>query len=472
MNDEHGPPTTLSEPLTVDLDRIVDFPWEVLEYLSWLRQRPSSREPSESYLFEAPRVRFTLSETDLVVAERGIGVSVTPSGLRLTTPRAASEVAVEGLGPSERATIERLLLQLDGQAPIGALRARLDAPAERVLDALLAAAFGKLIFAPLAVMSAERAISGIEITRFPGSPYEVARPYWKNMGAVRAAADLLFASVDDDQAFVRELRKLHVVLLMGADLQSYYQPASPISSGRAAPGRFMLTPAELIDCPDGALFVSGPRVAAVPLGGAFYHALLARSLGEPEAAPHGGVDRAELDWGRLVHARAPTDPAPAPWYCPPRPLHTEHLRTLRGSLGVAARAARAADRSACVTALAAFHQDFVRLHPFHCGNQSLAMNLVNGVLNQALGAGMPHLILDHLAFRLSPGAYARVFRRAVDAYVDPGASVAARYLRLASNRTRTFELVRQLGAASTLEEALALTQADATTARLLLLTDD
>jgi hypothetical protein len=463
---------TPSAPLTADLDRIVDFPWEVLEYLSWLRQRSSSREAPDGYLFEAPRVRFTLAETDLVIAERDIRVSIAASGLRLTAPRAASEVAVEGLDASEREAVERLLFQLDGQAPLGALRARLDAPSERVLDALLGAAFGKLIFAPLAVMTAERAISGIEITRFPGSPYEVARPYWKNMGAVRAAAGPLLEAVDDDQAFVRELRKLHVVLLMGADLQSYYQPASPISSGRAAPGRFMLTPAELIDGPDGVLFVSGPRVAAVPLGGMLYHELLVRSLGRPDAAPLGRADPAKLDWGRLVHARAPTDPAPAPWYCPPRPLHAEHLRALRGSLAAAMRAARAADRSACVAALAAFHQDFVRLHPFHCGNQSLAMNLVNGVLSQALGGGMPHLILDHLAFRLSPEAYARVFRRAVDAYVEPSTSVTARYLRLASNRTRTFELIRQIGSASTLEEALALTQADTTTARLLLLTDD
>lgn len=462
----------LSAPLTADLDRIVDYPWEVLEYLSWLRQRPSSREGTDGYLFEAPRVRFTLAETDLVVAERDIGVSLAASGLRLTAPRAASEVTVEGLDASARETVERLLPQLDGQAPLAVLRARLNEPSERVLDALLGAAFGKLIFAPLAVMAAERAISGVEITRFPGSPYEVARPYWKNMAAVRAAAGPLFAALDDDPAFVRELRKLHVVLLMGADLQSYYQPASPISSGRAAPGRFMLTRAELIDGPDGALFVSGPRVAASPLGGALYHELLDRSLAEPGAASPGGLELAELDRGRLVIARAPGDPAPAPWYCPPRPLHGEHFRMLRDALGAATRAARATDRSACVAALATFHQCFVRLHPFHCGNQSLAMNLVNGVLQQALGGGMPHLILDHLAFRLSRGAYARVFQRAVAAYVEPAPSVAARYLRLASNRARTFELVRQLEAASTLEEALALVQADAATARLLLLTDD
>jgi hypothetical protein len=153
-------------------------------------------------------------------------------------------------------------------------------------------------------------------------------------------------------------------------------------------------------------------------------------------------------------------------------VRREHWLALRTSLAAAERAARAADRASTVEALARFHQNFVRLHPFHCGNQSLAMNLVNGVLCRALGAGMPHLMLDHLAFRLSPVAYARVFRRAVDAYVEPTPNAAARFRELASNRRRAFDLARQLDAARTLEEAEALSRADAASARLLLLTDD
>jgi hypothetical protein len=462
----------VNPPLRADLDRILEFPWEVLEYLSWLRQQPSSRAAIGSYLFDAPEVRFAVAETDLVVAERDISVSVAAKGLRLAAPRAATAVVIEPLGEAERPILERILCLLDGQSSLAAVRARLDAGAERVLEALLRAAFGKLLFAPLALSSLERGISGIEITRFPGSPYEVVRPYWKNMAAVRAASDPLFAALDDDESFARELRKLHVILLLGDDLQSYYQPASPISSGRAAPGRFMQTRSEVIDAPGGAVFVSGPRIAAAPVGGARYHELLYRALGEPEAAlPRRFQSDSDLDWGCLVHARAPADAASAPWYCPPRPLRREHLRTLREALGAAERASRSADRSSCIAALASFHQDFVRLHPFHCGNQSLAMNLVNRVASRVLGGGMPHLMLDHLAFRLSPGAYARVFRRAADAYVEPARSVAERYLRVASNRTRTFDLMRQLEATRTLAEAEALTRADTAGARLLLLTD-
>src|SRR5690606_21661985 len=209
----------------------------------------------------------------------------------------------------------------------------------------------------------------------------------------------------------------------------------------AAPGRFMFTAPEVIDGTAGAVFVAGPRVSAAPVGGARYHELLCQSVGEPEAPlPRTFRDSGALDWGRLVLARAAGDPAPAPWFCPPRPIRPEHLRALREPLASAEARARSADPRSCLVPLAAFHQRFVRLHPFHCGNQSLAMNLVNRVLNRALGAGMPHLIPDHLACRLSPEGYARVFRRAVDAYLDATPSIPARYLRLASNRTRTFSL--------------------------------
>jgi hypothetical protein len=456
--------------LGADLDRVIDFPWEVLEYLTWLRQRAASRD--SAYLFDEPKVRFSAREADLLVAERDIRVRAVAAGLELEAPRAASALVLEALHEPDRERVENLLRRLDGQLPLAAVRAGLDADHARVLEALLAAAFGKLIFAPVALLAAERTISGIEITRFPGSPYEVERPYWANMGAVRAASDRLWAALDDDGRFARALRALHVILLMGEDLQSYYQPASPISSGRAAPGRFMLTAPELIDTASGAAFVAGPRVSAALVGGPLYHELICTTLGEPVASlPQRFRDADGLDWGQLVQARALADPMAAPWFCPPRPIRTAHLSALRASLSAADAAARSADPKSCLAPLAAFHQQFVRLHPFHCGNQSLAMNLANRVLHVALGAGMPHLFLDHLAIRLSPPAYARLFRRAADAYVDAQPSVAARYLRLASNRTRTFALLRQLEAASTLEQASALAQADGACARLLLLSD-
>lgn len=459
--------------LARDVEGVVDFPWEVLEYLAWLRQQPSSRESSRGYLFDEPEVRFAVAEADVLVSDAGARFSVSGGALKLSSPRAPDGVLLAGVSESQRGAALGVLGMLDGTLPLAAVRARLSAEAAPLLEPLLKAAFGKLVFAPLAVLDAERSIPGLEITRFPGSPYEVARPFWKNMAAVRSRSGPIFDALHDDERFLCELRKLHVIALMGDDLTTYYQPASPISSGRAAPGRLMLTRAELLETPGETLFLSGPRVHAALLGGARYHQMLYQTLGEPEAGSARDFrDDAGVHWGRLWQARAATDAAAAPWFCPPRPIVPDHVRALRESLAAALRAAGAADRSGCIRALALFHRYFVRLHPFHCGNQCLVMNLVNGVASRALGAGLPHLMLDHLALRLSPAAYVRVFQRAIDAYATAKPDIIARTLRLVSHRARTFSLVRQLDMAPSLEAAWELARADGLGRALLLLGED
>ena len=451
------------------LDRIVDFPWEVLEYRAWLVQQPNSRDGSRSYLFDQPQVRFRPEPGDLLISEREVHVTAERDGLALSTPRASGTVLVPGFGAAQREPALALLRELDGQRPLAAVRAGLPADRSTLFDTLLEAAFGKLIFAPVALFAAERSISGVEVTRFPGSPYEIGRSYWLNMGAVRARLGALLGALDDDDRFLRELRRQHVIALMGADLSRFYQPASPISSSRAAPGRLLLAATEVVDTPQGCLIMAGVRVAAALVGGARYHELLAESLADVGPSGPGPVRvTGAVDPGRLLHGRAPGEAADAPWFVPTRPLSRAHLRAMREALAEAERAARAADRHAAIAALATFHWLFVRLHPFHCGNQSLAMNIVNGVA-QALGATLPHLMLDHLAFRLGPDAYARLFARAVSVYADPTANVATRYQRLASNRTRTFALLEKLDHEPSMDAARALLRADPTGAELLLL---
>ena len=449
----------------------MDFPWEVLEYLSWLRQQPSSRGATGSYLFDEPKVRFGVAEHDVIVADRELQVVTRGNELRLIGPRTPAGLALEGLSPGDQGAVRGLLGLFDGARTLAEVRL-MARPETQRLDALLAQAFGNVLFAPLALVSAERTISGIEVTRFPGSPYEISRPYWTNMGAVRTRLDGLDAALDTDAQFLAQLRELHVIALMGEDLQSYYQPASPISSGRAAPGRLMTTATQIIDTAHGSLLVQGPRVNAATVGGARYHEALYRTLEEPEAgSPRHFIDSSGIDWGRLVHAMAPSDAAPEDWFCPPRPLRPEHVRSLRELLRAALDSAARSEHPTCLQALAGFHQNFIRLHPFHCGNQCLAMNIVNRILGQLLGAGIPHLMLDHLALRLSTPAYAKVFRRCVGIYVDPQPSPLARYLHLAASRTKSFELIRHLSAAASPAEADDFIQANPASARLLLLTD-
>ena len=458
-------------PNDARLEHIVDFPWEVLEYWNWLRERAANPEPRASYLFDEPKVRFAARDEDILVPDSGARVEAHGAGLRLTSSRVPRGVELEGFASSELPALRELLASLDGERTLVELRQRAGSRAP-LLDALLRQTFGKLVFAPLALLAAERAVSGIEVTRFPGSPYEIARPYWQNMGAVRARVPHLEAALDADSNFLRELCRLHVIVLLGENLHTYYQPQSPISSQRAAPGRLMQTASVVLERPDVSLFVSGPRVRAAYLGGLPYHRALYRDLTDPHADSVRSLrDEAGLDWGRIVHARAASDAAAEDWFCPPRPMVDGHVTALRLALATALRAATARDRDGCANALANFHQSFIRLHPFYCGNQSLAMNIVNAVLCRLLGAGMPHLMLDHLAVRLAADAYAKVFCRAVNTYVDQATPIPLRYLRLASSRARMFAFAERLSATESSSEVERAVAADPETARLLLLID-
>lgn len=234
----------------------------------------------------------------------------------------------------------------------------------------------------------------------------------------------------------------------------------------------MTTPSVVVQGREECVFVSGPRVRAAFVGGAEYHAALYDSLNDTAAlAPRDAVDADGVDWGRVVRAQAQGDAAAEDWFCPPRPIGSAHIAALRGALQRAHQALEHGARAGCIEALAGFHQAFIRLHPFHCGNQSLAMNIVNGVLGHLLGAGVPHLTLDHLALRLSPEAYARVFRRCADVYVSASTPPAARYLGLASMRARAFDFTGRISTAAGGGAVRDLIAADPDSARLLLLLD-
>jgi hypothetical protein len=435
---------------------------EVLEYERWSR-RVAAPDAREDYLFEQPAVRFDARAEDVLIADPTLQVESRGGAALLVSARTTATLALPSVSA---ASARRLLAACDGQLTLGEIRARhLLEQAE--LDALLQQAFGKMLFAPLALSALERSLSGVEITRFPGSPYEIGRNYWSNMAAVRRALDELEPELVSAERFGARLRELHVLALMGADLRSYYRPRSPISARRVAPGQLMQTPALWHGDAERATFVSGPRVNASLIGGRSYHELLYASLGEPEALTvRASAGDGGLAWGQLLHGRAEGDAASQDWFCPPRPLEPAHFEALRTTL-LSALAAGA--RSELIAALARLHRAFIRLHPFHCGNQCLVMNVVNWVLQRSLGVGMPHLMLDHLALRLSSNAYVRVFARAVAAYAEPGADLAQRYFSLSRKRAQAFSLLGDISACAGLPEARQRMAAAGDDSQLLLL---
>jgi hypothetical protein len=428
----------------------------------WLRTRP---DISHEYLRSETRVRFEARPDDVLVALPGVGVASTPNGATLAGGALPAPVLLPGVSePAAR----RFFALLDGEATLA--RASRAAPLdEQAQRSVLAATFGVAVFAPFAVAALEREVSGSEIVRFPGAPYEIERSYWENMGAVRRASRKLEAELGDPQKALRELAALHVTALLGESGTNFYSPASRIAQNGIRPGTLWQTPARTIDTPSGTRFLEGPRVHVPLLGGKAYGALLAELSGDPEAT----LERRELSdaglaWGRVVTAMADGDREPAPWFCPPRPITLAHVEALFDGLRAAVQGAERGDRAAAVDALADFHQRFVRLHPFRACNQALVMNLVNGVLARVTGAGMPHLVLDHVALRWAPAAYRRLFALAADAWCI-GGTPAARLTRLLAMKRDFFALVQRLTTCEDAAEARVAAETAPEAARLALL---
>jgi hypothetical protein len=428
----------------------------------WLRTRP---DRSHEYLRSETRVRFEARADDVLVGLPGVTVTHTPHGVALSGGALPAPLPLPGVSePAAR----RFFALLDGEATLG--RASRAAPLDETAQKnLLAATFGRALFAPFVVAALEREVSGVEIVRFPGAPYEIERAYWENMGAVRRSASRLEAELGDAQKALGELAALHVTALIGENGSNFYCPASRIAQNGIRPGTLWQTPARTLDTPAGTRFLEGPRVHVPLLGGKAYGALLAELSGDPEAT----LERRELadiglEWGRVVTAMAEGDREPAPWFCPPRPITLAHAEALFAALGAAVQAAERGDRAATLAGLADFHQRFVRLHPFRACNQALVMNLVNAVLARVTGAGMPHLVLDHVALRWAPAAYRRLFAFAADVWCVGGAP-AARLTQLFAMKRDYFALVQRLTTCTDAAEARVAAETAPEAARLALL---
>lgn len=416
----------------------------------------------DSYLFDDERPRFEADDDDVLAAAPDVELSFSESGLRVRSAGAKADFEVPGV---DVATAKRAVSAIDGKKTLGEI-VRIAGEKARPL---LRAGQGVVFFTPAAIEALERALSGTEIVRFPGSPYEITRSYWQNMVAVRAACSRLDAALASTETFREFLIELNVLALTGADGKTLYTPPSPITRRGLAPGSLLTRASETRETPQGTLFVAGPRVNVKLLGGETYHRLLYERAGDPDAlAPAREITLGGLDWGRVVRARAESDPDFGDWFCPSRPLSDAHFEALRAALAEALAAADAGEEERAVRACARFHWRFVRLHPFQCANQSPAMNVVNFVLGRALGLGIPHLILDQLALRLTERAYEQVFDTAVQAYLVGGGPIT-RYRELRARKLRAFALVQALGAAPSIERARAIAAEAGEEARLALI---
>ncbi len=419
------------------------------------------RDAGDGYLFDTPRCRFTLEPGDELVAAPGATLSRTAEGA-LIELASGGRLPIVGVGFDKLRAVfaalpcrySRLVVELGAQS-----------------DSFVEQAFSRVLFAPAAVAQLEVELPGLEIVRFPGSPYEIVRAYWRNSVAVRHRIDA--SGVPADQAALRALLlELHELMLLGEQSEggrsSFYLPASLLGRKRPEPGTFYEAPTGVERRGAETILAGGARGRVPLLGGPLYWQLLAESVSDPDAlAAARELRDGEVPLGAVVEARAEHEAQARPWFLPPRPLQAAHFE---GLLDAWRRANRAGEDAELFAALADFHHRFVRVHPLPSANQSLSMSFVNAALRRRFGAGIPHLLLDQLALRFDAAAYRKLFSRAVRAWCVPFPSPGERMRQLSRMTKMLNQLVSDLGGAPSLIEARALLPSSSYAAALALLT--
>jgi hypothetical protein len=440
------------------LDSVLEGRWDLRAYDRWLAEQARDRD---DYLFASAKARFRAEDADVLIAPRDLAVHVRNNALELASPSLGGGVAIQGVA---RPALERVGALIDGQRTLSELRTA--AGQDRAaLERVVAQALGLLVFAPAALAALEAELSGTELVRFPGVPYEIVRAYWQNMIAVRTHALATLGELASEP--LEWLRRLHVLSLMGTDLRNFYRPASRITEGGVRPGAVYDTVVN-VKRGERALLLGGPRVGVGFVGGEAYHRLLAERAGDPDCLlPARAIQSDGLSWGEVVTGRAADDAQDAAWFLPPRPLLPAHFDTLFEEYRQALEAYDAGDVERGTRELSRFHYRFVRLHPFRCANQSLSMNLVNLALGRSRGAGMPHLLLDQLALRFTLPAYERVFALAVEQYAFAGEPIE-RWRAHREKKALSYAFIQRLQRPTESGAALAQTEPCAARASLIL----
>jgi hypothetical protein len=414
------------------LSATLSFPHELHAYLRYLEQAPAPRA-TEDYLFYETRVRFEPRVEDVLQLVDGTEAVTTPKGSALVHPPSGARVELPGLSID---AVERLISQIDAVRPLIEIEHCAKLP-QGTLERFLLATFGTLVLAPSTIEHYQTRLDVLEIVRFPATPYEVTRNYWDNMSAVRMQLERTVRLAVDLETCWKHLRSLHVLALMGADGRSFYRPSSPITGKNVAPSALYHTDSKLLRTATTTWIVAGPRVSAPLVGGAPYHELLAHSVDDlaAVAAERTLVDESGIPWGELVVGRARGDAQAGSWFLPPRPIRDSHLQAVFHALANVEMPGTRQHREEALGSIADFHWYFIRLHPFSCANQSLAMCVVNCLLGRLGGVGIPHLVLDQLALRLDRLPYRRIFLRAVREFGVEAGSSMGRWKALREKRT-------------------------------------
>jgi len=443
------------------MQSILQVPWVLIDYQKWLDTHPPLKQ--DDYLFSESRIRFEPTDSDRLFLLDSI------------TPTEVNGAPAIQWGPQSPPIATPFLNRQKLDALLGTLRQRpllVELPfrskiTQTECDKFLNLGFGRFVFVPETLAEFESRVPATEIVRFPASPYEIVRNYWLNVGQLSVEVTATLDRSKDPSAFTTWLRMSHIKLLLGDTLDSFYRPSSPIARHRVMPGALYTRPTHSVSAESGTYIIDGPRINATAVGGRIFHRMLQKSV--ENGRPPETVD--QVPWGQLIVGRARTDEDSAEWFLPPRPMSDGHFDDLCRAWNAALGALDNGSLEDGVASLGRFHWSFVRLHPFACANQSLAFALVNCVLRQYIGCGIPQLILDHLALRHTCVDYIRFFKRALVAWRTGATSPLERQRERIEKRQLLDRFISSLRSIDSEGEATSLMRNHPEAAHLALLTD-
>ncbi|MEN9601614.1 MAG: hypothetical protein RIS56_1220 [Verrucomicrobiota bacterium] len=435
-----GPGYSLSDQLAggsektepTGLDDLLDRPSasvHAVEFRSRLMERFTGGSEHEV----GPLRRILLEESDVprIIAGRKIPAPGSPHGL----PSPA-----DGPSISQEAMIA-VLEQCDGRASLGEIAIRITLDLSMVMAVVQRWIGGLLEISRFDALRERMPV--LEICRWPVQEHRVAVEYWRNAIEVRAYLDFLPEALKAERDFLRYLRKLHVVSLMGSQLESLYLPDSArrqVSANRyCGPGEFRRD--GLMDCVvnnvwHARLFEEGLGMGPVRL----------------ENAPSVGADGIVLGETRWTW-KGPKINRGLHVFSPFPTLRLLHFKLLLQSCREAVEQL-SSGTSGDLAKLAEFFRVWICLHPFAYGNMGLGMNIVNWALRRSRGGYVPHAMLDGWAHRLNQAQFERLFCRYVDRYLirpGGGADSESRVARSATQLRAFMDLPTEQAAKAWLE---------------------
>ena len=264
---------------------------------------------------------------------------------------------------------------------------------------------GVCLEAPGTIAALERELPLNGLLRFPlHSPYRLPRAYWENSIAVRRALPLLYESCSSTAGFVKAISGLHRLATMGESGENIYGGAGGLPT---APGVYRQQDIKTGVAPwclhSLEWWLKDLEVPAKLVKRGTIQSIGKRSMVEISMDGVQCMHLYEAD-GQLVFK-----------------LMDEARNTLRAAL----QSANTKDVDAVLSQLARFLQLFSLAHPFNNINASIAMNIVNDILEKQELGRLPHLYLDYVAQRTLPGDFSLIFKAIFDQHRFTGSDEIA-----------------------------------------------